>query len=135
MRAQQALHQILLIGIDEEPQEVLVLKARTIVERFKADLSAGHLGVTYTGDKGSHVAIELAKLRDAVDLEIDRRVDEDLADNVCDLLEHLSGYLHTETGDPPGCLPHGEPPAPPQTRRRVGMPESRSNRSSGRTPA
>jgi hypothetical protein len=98
IRAQQALHQILLIGIDEEPQEVLVLKARTIVERFKADISAGHLGVTSTDDKRLHVAGEVAKLRDAVDLEIDRRVDEDLADNVCDLLEQLSVYLHAEAG-------------------------------------
>jgi hypothetical protein len=101
IRAQQALHQILLIGIDEEPQEVLVLKARTIVERFKADISADRRGVTSTDDKCLRVASELAKLRDAVDLEIDRRVDEDLADNVCDLLEHLAGYLHAEIGGEP----------------------------------
>jgi len=100
-RAQQALHQILLIGIDEEPQEVLVLKARILIEKFKADLSAAHQGAASTEVKRLVVARELAKLRDAVDLEIDRRVDEDLADNVCDLLEHLSGYLHAEMGDPP----------------------------------
>jgi hypothetical protein len=101
IRAQQALHQILLIGIGEEPQEVLMLKARTIVERFKADISAGHQAVTSTDDKRLRVASEVAKLRDAVDLEIDRRVDEDLADSVCDLLEHLSVYLHAEIGDQP----------------------------------
>jgi hypothetical protein len=99
IRAQQALHQILLIGIDAEPQEVLVLKARSIVERFKADISASHQGVTSADDKRLHVAGEVEKLRDAVDLEIDRRVDEDLTDNVCDLLERLSCYLHAEIGD------------------------------------
>jgi hypothetical protein len=101
IRVQQALHEILLIGIDEEPQEVLVLKARTLIEKFKADLSAAHQGLVSTDVKRLVVARELAKLRDAVDLEIDRRVDEDLADNVCDLLEHLSSYLHAEIGDPP----------------------------------
>jgi hypothetical protein len=101
IQAQQALHEILLIGIDEEPQEVLILKARTIVEKFKANISASHQDVGSTDDKRLHVASELAKLCDAVDIEIDRRVDEDLADSVCDLLEHLSGYLHAEIGDQP----------------------------------
>ena len=101
IRAQQALHQILLIGIDEEPQEVLLLKARILVEKFKADLSAAHQGMASTDFNRLLVSRELAKLRDAVDLEIDRRVDEDLADTVCDLLEHLSGYLHAEIVDPP----------------------------------
>jgi hypothetical protein len=101
IRAQQALHQILLIGIDEEPQEVLLLKARILVEKFKADLSAAHQGVASTDFNRLLVSRELAKLRDAVDLEIDRRVDEDLADTVCDLLEHLSGFLHAEIVDPP----------------------------------
>ena len=100
IRAQQALHQILLIGIDEEPQEVLLLKARILIEKFKADLSAAHQGVASTDFNRLLVSRELAKLRDAVDLEIDRRVDEDLAGTVCDLLEHLSGFLHAEIVDP-----------------------------------
>ena len=99
IRAQQALHQILLIGIDEEPQEILVLKARTIIEKFKADISASHRGDSCADDKRFHIASEVTKLRDAVDLEIDRRVDEDLVDSVCDLLEHLSCYLHADIGD------------------------------------
>jgi len=101
IRAQQALDEILLIGLDDEPQEVLVLKARTLIEKFKADLSAAYQDVASTDVKQLVVARELAKLRDAVDLEIDRRVDEDLVDNVCDLLEHLYDYLHAEIGDPP----------------------------------
>lgn len=91
IRAQQALHEILLIGIDEEPQETLMQRARAIVEKFKADASACRL----------HVAGELAKLRDVVDREIDRRVDEDLVDNACDLLERLSSHLHAETSASP----------------------------------
>jgi len=101
IRARQALDEILLIGLDEDPQEVLVLKARTIIEKFKADLLAADQGVASTDVKRLVVARELAKLRDAVDLEIDRRVDEDLADNTCDLLENLYDYLHAEIGDPP----------------------------------
>ena len=98
--AQEALKKILLIGIDDEPQEVLVLKARTVIAKFWADLSAAYQGVASVDVKRLVLAREFAKLRDAVDLEIDRRVDEDLADNVCDLLEELSGYLHAEIGDP-----------------------------------
>ena len=101
IRAQQALHQILLIGIDEEPQEVLLLRARILVEKFKADLSAAQDAASTDFNRLLVVSRELAKLRDAVDLEIDRRVDEDLADTVCDLLEHLSGFLHAEIADPP----------------------------------
>ena len=99
IRAQQALAEILLIGIDEEPQEVLMLKAQALIEKFKAALCADHHATVATGDQRSYIACELAKLRDAVDQEIDRRVDEDLVDTVCDLLEHLSSYLHEETGD------------------------------------
>jgi hypothetical protein len=129
IRAQQALRQILLIGIDEEPQEVLVLKARTIVERFKATISAAHPAVTATDDKCLHVAAELAKLRNAVDLEIDRRVDEDLADGVCDLLEQLSVYLHGEIGDQPELTTRADAKVASQT------PLSPPIRSSGQTPA
>jgi hypothetical protein len=94
------LDEILLIGIDEQPEEILMLKARTLVEKFKADLSAVHHGLTSTEAYRLHVASELANLRDVVDQEIDRRVDEDLADTVCDLLEHLSDHLHAETRAP-----------------------------------
>src|SRR5450631_4143357 len=100
IKAEQALDEILLIGIDEQPEEVLMLKARALVEKFKADLLAAHHGLTSTETYRLHVADELAKLRDAVDQEIDRRVDEDLADTVCDLLEHLSDHLHAETRTP-----------------------------------
>lgn len=99
IRAQQALAEILLIGLDEEPQEVLTLKARSLIEKFKAASAADHHASGSTEDKRSYVASELEKLRDIVDQEIDRRVDEDLLDTVCDLLEHLSDYLHGETGD------------------------------------
>jgi hypothetical protein len=99
IRAQQALAEILLIGIDEEPQEVLMLKAQALIEKVKAALCADHHAAAGTEDQRSYIACELAKLRDAVDQEIDRRVDEDLVDTVCDLLEHLSSYLHEETGD------------------------------------
>jgi hypothetical protein len=95
--AQQALHEILLIGLDEEPQDVLLLKARAFIEKFKANLSASHQESASSDDKRLHVARSLEHLRDAVDREIDRRVDEDLADTVCDLLEHLSDILHAET--------------------------------------
>jgi hypothetical protein len=99
VRAQQALAEILLVGLDEEPQEVLMLKARTLIEKFKAASAADHHAGAGTVDQRSYIACELTKLRDAVDQEIDRRVDEDLVDTVCDLLEHLSCYLHEETGD------------------------------------
>jgi len=96
-RAEQVLHEILLMGIDEEPQEVLMLKARAVIEKFKADSATFHQRAG-SPDAGLQVACELAQLRDAVDREIDRRVDEDLADNVCDLLEHLAGHLSAESG-------------------------------------
>jgi hypothetical protein len=97
IRAEQALHEILSIGIDEEPEEVLMRKARVLIDKFKADSSAYHRGLASTDDTRLHVTSDLAKLRDAVDREIDRRVDEDLADKICDLLEHLSNDLHKET--------------------------------------
>jgi RNA processing factor Prp31 len=82
IRADQALDEILLVVIDgEEPQEVLRLNAEALIEKFKADTSAFHQALANTGDI---VANELAKLRDALDREIERRVD-DVADNVCDL--------------------------------------------------
>ncbi len=96
-RIEQTLHEILLMGIDPEPHEVLMLKARAVIEKFKADSAAFHQRAG-SPEADFHVAGDLARLRDAVDREIDRRVDEDLADNVCDLLEHLAGHLHAETG-------------------------------------
>jgi hypothetical protein len=98
IRAEQALHEILSIGIDEEPEEVLMLKARALVEKFKADCTAYHRRSTSAEDALLRVQSDLAKLRDAVDREIDRRVDEDLTDTVCDLLEHLSDHLYAESG-------------------------------------
>ena len=97
-RVEQTLHEILLVGIDPEPQEVLMLKARAVIEKFKADSAAFHQQAGFP-DADFHVASELTQLRDAVDREIDRRVDEDLADNVCDLLEHLAGHLRAQTGE------------------------------------
>ena len=99
IRAQQALTEILLIGLDEEPREVLALKAQALIDKFKAAALADHHASGSTEDKRSYIAGNIVKLRDLVDQEIDRRVDEDLMDTVCDLLEHLSGYLHGETGD------------------------------------
>ncbi len=96
-RVEQALHEILLMGIDPEPQEVLMLKARAVIEKFKADSTAFHQRAGFP-DADVHVAGDLEQLRDAVDREIDRRVDEDLVDNACDLLEHLAGHLRMETG-------------------------------------
>src|ERR1035438_4472648 len=96
--AEQALDEILLVVIDEEePQEVLRLNAEALIEKFKADTSGFHQAFANSEDI---VANELAKLRDALDREIERRVD-DVADNVCDLLEHLSDYLHAEAGTSP----------------------------------
>jgi Asp/Glu/hydantoin racemase len=100
IKARQALDEILVIGIDEQPEEILILKAQAIVEKFKADLSALHPGLTSTEAYRLHIEGELAKLRDVVDQEIERRVDEDLTDTVCDLLEHLSDHLHAETRTP-----------------------------------
>ena len=98
IRAEQALDEILLVVIDEEePQEVLRLNAEALIEKFKADTSAYHQALVNTDDI---VANELAKLRDALDREIERRVD-DIADNVCDLLEHLSDYLRAEASTSP----------------------------------
>ncbi|MGO9512852.1 MAG: DUF2934 domain-containing protein [Steroidobacteraceae bacterium] len=89
------------MGIDPEPREVLMLKARALIEKLKAESAALHQQSASPDQIRLHVTNDLAKLRDAVDREIDRRVDEDLADNVCDLLEHLSGYLYAETGVSP----------------------------------
>ncbi len=96
-RVEQTLHEILLMGIDPEPHEVLMLKARAVVEKFKADSAAFHQRAGYP-DTELRVAGDLAQLRDAVDREIDRRLDEDLVDSACDLLEHLSGHLSAQTG-------------------------------------
>ncbi|MGO9426988.1 MAG: hypothetical protein ACLQAR_09380 [Steroidobacteraceae bacterium] len=96
-RVEQTLHEILLMGIDPEPHEVLMLKARAVIEKFKVDSAAFHQRAG-CADADLHVASDLAQLRDAVDREIDRRVDEDLADNACDLLEHLAGHLRAEAG-------------------------------------
>ena len=98
IRADQALDEILLVVIDEEePQEVLRLNAEALIEKFKADTSASYQALANTD---VFVANELAKLRDALDREIERRVD-DVADNVCDLLEHLSDYLRAAAGTSP----------------------------------
>jgi hypothetical protein len=98
IRAEQALHEIVSIGIDEQPEEVLMLKAQALIEKYKADCTAHHRLSASADDLLLRVESDLTKLRDAVDREIDRRVDEDLTDTVCDLLEHLSNYLHEETG-------------------------------------
>jgi hypothetical protein len=108
IRAQQVLHEILLMGIDEEPQEVRELKARALIEKFKADSSGMHQGLAATHHGNLHVANELRNLRDAVDREIDRRVDEDLIDHVYDLLEPLSDYLYAETGAAPDLASAGD---------------------------
>ncbi len=99
-RVEQTLHEILLMGIEPEPHEVLILKARAVIEKFKADSAAHHQGAGFS-DADLHVASDLKQLCDAVDREIDRRVDEDLADNACDLLEHLAGYLRAAAGASP----------------------------------
>jgi hypothetical protein len=71
IRAEQALEEILLVFIDEEePQEVLRLNAEALIEKFKADTSASYQALANTDDI---VANELAKLRDALDREIERR--------------------------------------------------------------
>jgi len=98
IRAEEALHEILSIGIDEEPEDILMLRARALIEKFKADCMAYHRQVTSADDALLQVDSDLAKLRNIVDREIDRRLDEDLTDTVSDLLEHLSTYLHAETG-------------------------------------
>ena len=98
IRAEQTLHQILAMGVEEESQEVLMLKARALIEKYKAAASAHHQALSSHDERRAHLAVDLVKLRDVVDREIDRRCDRDLADNLCDLLEHLSDYLHAETG-------------------------------------
>ena len=98
IRAEQALDEILLIVIDEdEPREILRLNAEALIEKFKAHTSAYHAALANADDI---VANELANLRDALDREIERRID-DVAGDVCDLLEHLSDYLRAEAGTPP----------------------------------
>jgi hypothetical protein len=96
IRVEQALHEILSMSIGEESQQVLMLKARALVEKFKAESAAHHQRFTAGDERLAKMAEDLVRLRDAVDREIDRRVDEDLADNICDLLEHLSDHLHAE---------------------------------------
>jgi hypothetical protein len=100
IRVEKILHEILSIGLDEEPPEALLLKARDLIEKFKVESTAFHQ-LAAPSDATLHVARDLEKLRDLVDREIDRRLDEDLADTVCDLLEHLSNTLHAETGTTP----------------------------------
>jgi DUF2934 family protein len=97
IRAEQALHQILTMSISEEPEEALMQRARGLIEQFKADSLAYHQAMNLAEDKALHVASDLEKLRDVVDHELDRRLDLDLADHVCDLLEHLSADLHAQT--------------------------------------
>jgi len=75
-----------------------MLKARAIIGKYKAHCSAFHRRSAPAGDALAHVAQDLEKLRNLVDRELDRRLDADLVDNVCDLLEHLSDYLHAEAG-------------------------------------
>ena len=73
-RAAQALDELLLVVIDEEePQEVVRLNAEALIEKFKADTSAFYQALANTDE---FVASELAKLRDALDREIERRVDD-----------------------------------------------------------
>ncbi len=96
-RAEQALEQFLTIGLSEEPEEILRQKAQALIEQFKADSGAHHRAMNLVEDAGLLVAHDLEKLRVVVDRELDRRLDQDLADQVCDLLEHLSGCLHAET--------------------------------------
>jgi len=101
IRVEKVLHEILSMGLDEEPPVVLMHRARDLIEKFKTESAAFHAQLAASDDAASHVANDLMKLRDAVDGEIDRRLDADLADTVCDLLEHLSNSLHAEAGSTP----------------------------------
>jgi len=101
IRVEKVLHEILSMGLDAEPPQVLIQRARDLIEKFKTDSAAFHAQLAASNDAVLHVANDLLKLRDAVDQEIDRRLDADLADTVCDLLEHLSNSLHAEAGSIP----------------------------------
>ena len=96
-RPEQALQQILRMGIDEEPEEALMQRAQALIEQFRVDSFAHHEAMTLAQDTALLVANDLEKLRDVVDQELDRRLDLDLEDQVCDLLEQLSAYLHALT--------------------------------------
>jgi len=96
-RAEQALQQILTLGISEEPEEALMQRARALIEQFRVDSFAHHRAMTLVEDTALLVASDLEKLRDVVDKELDRRLDLDLEDQVCDLLEQLSVDLHAQT--------------------------------------
>jgi hypothetical protein len=98
IRAEQTLHEILSMGVAEESQEVLMFKARALIEKYKVASAVHHQALTPHDERRAHLALDLEKLRDVVDREIDRRCDRDLADHLCDLLEQLSDYLHAETG-------------------------------------
>lgn len=101
IRVEKILNEILSVGLDEEPPEVLVHRARVLIEKFKTESAAFHAQLAASSDTAAPVADDLLKLRDAVDQEIDRRLDADLADTVCDLLEHLSDGLHAQAGSTP----------------------------------
>jgi len=95
-RAEQTLQQILMIGISEEPEEALTQRARALIEQFRVDSFAHHQAMALAEDTALLVASDLEKLRDVVDKELDRRLDLDLEDQVCDLLEQLSEFLHAQ---------------------------------------
>ncbi len=97
LRAEQALQQILRMGIDEESEEALVQRSRALIEQFRVDSFAHHQAMALVDDTALLVASDLEKLRDVVDKELDRRLDLDLEDQVCDLLELLSADLHAQT--------------------------------------
>ncbi len=97
IRAEQALRQILTMSISEEPEGALMQNARALIEQFRADSLAHHSAMTLGQDTALLVASDLEKLRDVVDKELDRRLDLDLEDQICDLLEQLSEDLHAQT--------------------------------------
>lgn len=100
IRAEQALQQILRMGINEASEEALMQRSRALIEQFRVDSLAHHQAMALVDDAALLVANDLEKLCDLVDKELDRRLDLDLEDQVCDLLELLSADLHAQTDRP-----------------------------------
>jgi hypothetical protein len=98
--ARTTLHDILLNGTCAASIDASALEARAIVDRFKAETVMRKSQSPPANSLRGEMLRELADLRDAVDHEVDRRIDADITDNVCDLLEQLSIILHEETSTP-----------------------------------
>ena len=86
------------MSIGADSPQVHMLRARALIEQFKERAILHHGTAGPPERAGAALTAEMAQLCELIDREVDRRLDGDITDATCDLLEHLSEQLHGEIG-------------------------------------